>query len=181
MVFQGKMRSFLGVLAIATLLELVAAPLHAELWDVKAGIGLAYGTTFSEADHDGLGARATFDLGLTETLALSVGGGFVHHFIGGGDLYTEADASLGLLYNIDVLEIVPFVAVRLGWLMRSFDSAERESSQGLGLSVSIGFDYLWTDNFTVGMAAEYQGLLTDFSSFPAWVAFTARIGFRLPY
>ena len=52
---------------------------------------------------------------------------------------------------------------------------------GLGMTVAVGFDYLLTENFTLGFAAEYHGMLTDMQAFPAYAAFTGRVGFRLPY
>jgi hypothetical protein len=152
---------------------------HAEPWDLAASLGPAFGSTFRESEQDGLGAEAAFELGLTDTLALSLGTGFAQHFIGSGEGYSLFHATGGILYKLDVLVVVPFAAVRLGYLGRFLDSSE--STQGLALSVGVGFDYLWTEHFTLGFAAEYLGLLTDLSAFPAYTVFIGRIGLRLPH
>lgn len=151
----------------------------AEAWDFKAGLGPLYGTSFSESWKDGLGLSAYLELGLTETLSLTAGGGYSNQFIGVGEAYSLGHAGLGLLYNIDVLVVVPYLALRLGFLYTGPDGGEATS--GLGATVAIGFDYLWTDSFTVGFAAEYHGMLSDWDAFPAFVAFTGRMGLRLEH
>jgi hypothetical protein len=151
----------------------------ADLWDIHAGIGPDYATTFRSYEKDGMGFHAYFDLGLTETLNLSAVGGYNAHFVGGGNEYSIADACLGLSYNLDILVVVPFAAVRLGWIGQQPN--ETNDLHGLGLSVGIGFDYLVTDYFTLGLAAEYLGMITSFDIIPAYVSFVGRIGFRLPY
>ncbi len=78
-----------------------------------------------------------------------------------------------------MLVVVPYLSLRFGWLYQSPDQDPAVS--GLGASIALGFDYLWTDSFTVGFAAEYHGMLTDWDAFPAWVAFTGRMGFRLEH
>lgn len=171
------MRSSTALVAAAGLLFFLGA--RADTFDFKAGIGPVYGTSFTADKKDGLGFSAYLELGLTETLSLTASGGYADQFIGVGEAYSLSHADLGLLYNLDVLVVVPYLALRLGWLYRSPDQGESRS--GLGATVAIGFDYLWTDNFTVGLAAEYHGMLTDYHGFPAYVAFTGRMGFRLEY
>jgi len=157
---------------------LFGSPVFAEAWDIKGGAGVIYGSTFRSYEKDGVGFQAYFDLGLTETLSLTASGGFSSHFVGDGQAYSLANAGAGILYNIDVLVIVPFASVRLGWLYQNFE--EEVATHGLGVSVAVGFDYLVTEYFTVGFAAEYHGMLTDLDVFPAYLACTTRIGFRLP-
>ena len=150
-----------------------------DTYDFKAGIGPVYGTSFTAAKKDGLGFSAYLELGLTETLSLTVGTGYTDQFIGVGEAFSLTHVGLGLLYNIDVLVVVPYLSLRFGWLYKSPD--QDESVSGLGATIALGFDYLWTDSFTVGFAAEYHGMLTDLEAFPAYVAFTGRVGFRLEH
>jgi hypothetical protein len=171
------MKRTLTILPILTGLWLAGPSARAELLDFKAGAGPFYGTTFSKGEKDGLGVAAYLELGLTETLSVMAGGGYANHFIGDGEAYQLAVADVGIQYAIDVLVVVPFLALRLGWLHRAPEDGAGTS--GLGMTFSVGFDYLWTDNFTVGFSAEYHGMLTDFNLFPAYAAFTTRIGFRL--
>jgi hypothetical protein len=148
------------------------------MWDLKAGIGPVYGSEFSRTKQDGLGFQAYCDLGLSDVLSLTAGGGYTGHFVGEGSGYSLSNLGIGLLYNIDVLVVVPFLSLRMGWLQMIPDRGEVLS--GLGVSVAIGFDYLVTETFTLGFAAEYHGMLTDIDAFPAYAAFTGRVGFRLP-
>jgi len=164
---------------LAVLLLLGVPPARADLFDVKAGVGPLYGTSFSAGKKDGLGFSAYLEMGLTETLSLTAGGGYSGQFIGVGQAYGLTHAGVGLLYNIDVLVVVPYLSLRLGWLNLSPDAGESRS--GLGAALAVGFDYLWTDSFTLGFAAEYHGMLSDWDEFPAFVAFTGRVGFRLEH
>ncbi len=103
---------------------LFGSPVFAEAWDIKGGAGVIYGSTFRSYEKDGVGFQAYFDLGLTETLSLTASGGFSSHFVGDGQAYSLANAGAGILYNIDVLVIVPFASVRLGWLYQNFETEE---------------------------------------------------------
>lgn len=166
------------VIPLALLVLLGAGPSQAEQWDFKLGIGPVYGSEFRTNRPDGLGFQAYCDLGLSDVLFLTTGGGYTGHFIGDGTGYSLSNLGIGLLYNIDVLVVVPFLSLRMGWLQKTPDQGEVLS--GLGVSVAIGFDYLITENFTLGFAAEYHGMLTEVDAFPAYAAFTGRVGFRLP-
>ncbi len=166
------------VIPLLLLVLLPAESSRAEMWDFKAGIGPVYGSKFSRAERDGVGFQAYCELGLNDVLSLTAGGGYNEHLVGEGSAYSLTNLGLGLLYNIDVLVVVPFLSLRMGWLHKSPDQGEILS--GLGVSVTVGFDYLLTETFTLGFAAEYHGMLTDLQAFPAYVAFTGRVGFRLP-
>ena len=169
------------VIPLVLLLLLPAGPSGAEMWDFKAGIGPVYGSKFSRAEKDGVGFQAYCELGLNDVLSLTAGGGYTEHFVGEGSAYSLTTLGLGVLYNIDGLVVVHFLSLRMGWLHKSPDRGDQVPSlSGLGLSVAIGFDYLLTETFTLGFAAEYHGMLTDIEAFPAYAAFTGRVGFRLP-
>lgn len=157
---------------------LAGGPSAAEMWDFKAGIGPVYGSEFSRTEKDGLGFQAYCELGLNDVLSLTAGGGYTEHLVGEGSAYSLTNLGVGVVYNIDVLVVVPFLSLRMGWLYKRPDQGE--VLYGLGLSVAVGFDYLLTENFTLGFAAEYHGMLTEIQDFPAYAAFTGRVGFRLP-
>jgi outer membrane protein W len=164
---------------MALIFCLAPRPGNCEAWDFAAGGGAYYGSTFRQDHKDGLGVSVYADLGLTETLSLTFGGAYAKHFIGSGQAYSLAGAGVGIGYKIDTLVVVPFAALRLGWLLTSFE--DESASSGLGVCVTVGFDYLVTESFSVGFAAEYRGMLSDFVSFPAYAAFTTRVGYRLPF
>jgi hypothetical protein len=166
------------VIPLTLTILLGAEPSAAEMWDLKMGAGPVYGSEFRTTKQDGLGFQGYCELGLSDVLSLAAGGGYTGHFIGDGTGYSLSNLGIGLLYNIDVLVVVPFLSLRMGWLQMSPDQGEVLS--GLGVSVAIGFDYLVTETFTLGFAAEYHGLLTDIDAFPAYAAFTGRVGFRIP-
>lgn len=166
------------VVAAILLSWLPSAMARAEPYDLSLGAAFAYGTTLDRSEKDGLGATAYGALGLSDTMSLSLAGSFYEHTIGSGKGFRLFNIGAGLLYNLDVLAIVPFAALRVGYLAR-FDDGLLDG--GLSLSVSVGFDYLVTELFTVGLCAEYLGLLTNFDSFPAHAGFSLRLGIRLPH
>jgi hypothetical protein len=155
-----------------------SANAFSEAWELKAGLGPVFGTTFSSSLKNGLGGQAYLEVGITESLSMVAGAGYIIHFIGSGTGYSFTNLGLGVLYKIDVLVVVPFISAKIGWLDQAFD--RRGSNSGLAASVAIGFDYLWTKYLTIGFAAEYHGLLTDLGAFPGYAAFMGRIGLRLP-
>jgi hypothetical protein len=160
--------------------QLFSPVARAELGDFKAGAGPVYGSTFSPREKDGAGFQTYLELGLSDCWSIVAGGGANFHEIAGGDPYRLYNFGLGISYNLDVLVVVPFVSMKAGWLYRA--NPDRAADSGLGFSVALGFDYLWTENFTVGLAAEYHGLLSDnIPTIPGYAAFTGRVGFRLPY
>ncbi len=151
---------------------------RAEPLDLSLGAAFAYGTTLDRNEKDGLGATVFGALGLTDTMSLSLAGAFYEHTVGSGEGFRVFNIGAGILYNLDVLAIVPFAALRVGYLARFRDGL---IDGGLSLSVSVGFDYLINENLTVGLCAEYLGLLTSFDSFPAHAGFSLRLGIRLPH
>jgi len=172
-------------LAITLLLAalLPGRPANAEAWEIKAGLGPVFGTEFSSQRKDGLGAQAHLDMGLNEFFSLTVGGGYVQHFIGGGQLYYLANAGAGVVVNLDGvmfgvgLAWVPYVSARIGFLHQHIEG--REAVSGLGMSTAVGLDYVFEENYFVGFAFEYQGMLTDLEIFPAYLGITGRVGFRV--
>lgn len=164
--------------SLALVCVAAAVAVHAEAWEVRLGAGPVYGSTFRTNQPDGYGFCAYADLGLTELVSLTAAGGYVHHVIGDGEDYSLSHAGGGVLVNLDVLVVVPYAALRVGWLRRAPDAGEVDA--GLGVAFALGFDYLVTDHFTLGFAAEYHGMLTNLADFPAYVGFTGRLGLRLP-
>ncbi|NMB75152.1 MAG: hypothetical protein GYA21_08480 [Myxococcales bacterium] len=159
---------------------LPATTVRAEPFDLSLGAAFAYGTTLDQNEKDGLGASAYGALGLSDTMSLSLAGAFYEHSLGSGESYRLFNVGAGILYNLDVLAIVPFAALRVGYLARLGDG-DGLLDGGLSLSVSVGFDYLVTEYLTAGLCAEYLGLLTSFDSFPAHAGFSLRLGIRLPH
>jgi hypothetical protein len=159
--------------------QIFSTEARAEFGDFKAGAGPVYGTTFSSQEKDGVGFQGYLELGLSDSWSIVAGGGANFHQIAGGDPYRLYNLGIGASYNLDVLVVVPFVSMKVGWLYR--DKPDQAADVGLGFSLAVGFDYLWSEFFTVGFAAEYHGLLTDLPTIPGYAAFTGRVGFRLPY
>ncbi|MBN2498790.1 MAG: hypothetical protein JXR96_29635 [Deltaproteobacteria bacterium] len=159
---------------------LLASPSSAwaELGDISLNFGPLFGTEFDSQRKDGLGAQLTFDVGLSEFFSFTAGAGYVRHFIGGGEAYQLIHAGAGLVYKLDILIVVPFLSVRLGFLHLAFDE---QSRSGVGFSAAIGVDYLWSESFSAGLSLGYHGMLSDLEGFPSYLAVDARFGFLLPY
>jgi opacity protein-like surface antigen len=168
-------------LLLLTLLTSVSVA-RAEAWELKGGLGPVFGTEFDPDKKQGLGAQAYLDLGLNDFVSLSMGAGYVEHFFGPGLAYSVANAGIGINTNLDVilfgvgLAWVPFASLRLGFLQTDLDG--QPTQQGFGMAIAIGMDYVYSENGSVGLAFEYQGMLSDMDGFPGYLGLTARVGFR---
>ena len=146
-----------------------------ELYEIKTGVGPVFGTEFTETRKAGIGLQGYFEFGLSELFNATFSAGYVQHSLGSGESYGLTHAGLGVSVNLDVLTIVPYLSVRLGFLHQNFSD---RSISGLGMAGSIGGDYLVTDSFTLGLALEYHGLVTDLDGLPSYLAIAVRCGYR---
>lgn len=173
-------RTTSGLLLLILLASVSLA--RAEAWELKGGLGPVFGTEFDPDKKQGLGAQAYLDLGLTDYLSLSMGAGYVLHFFGPGQAYSLANAGIGINANLDVilfgvgLAWIPYASLRFGFLQIDLD--KQPTQQGFGMAIAIGLDYVFSDYASVGLAFEYQGLLSDMDGLPAYLGLTARVGFR---
>ncbi len=164
--------------ALALAAALVVGPglARAEAWELKAGLGPLFGTDFLPEHQDALGGQLYLQLGVSELWSVTAGGGYARHFLGDGLGAHVVHAGLGVAASLDVLVVVPYLELRLGYLRRDVDG--QACAQGLGLVAALGADYLLTDSFTLGLALEYHGMLTDLAAFPAYLAVNLRAGLR---
>jgi hypothetical protein len=167
--------SYLAILMIPAWVG-QATPARAEAWELKLGLGPAFATEFDPLTREGLGGQVYAQLGVSEIFSLTAGAGYLHHFLGSGLSGQVVHVGLGLAASLDVLVVVPYLELRLGYLWQQVENQPR--SQGLGLTIALGADYLWTDRFTAGLALEYHGLLTDFDVLPAYLSVNLRMGLR---
>jgi hypothetical protein len=166
---------YLSPVVMALFVPATLQDLRAETLDIRTGIALSYNTNFSAARKDGMGVHLDGALGITDTLSFSLDGGISNHTIGNGQEYSKFHAACGFSYALDILEIIPTVALHIGWLQERFDF--NTLRQGLAIFVTIGADYLlFNDRWTIGFAAEYGGLVSNFRDFPAQTAFMVRLG-----
>ncbi len=154
----------------------------AEAWEIRLGLAPVFGTEFRSDLKQGLGAQAYFDLGINDYVSIELAGGYVNHFMGQGTAYEIFDIGLGATFNLDVIAFgvglawVPFATVRLGFLQSRADSLVIES--GMGVALALGLDYVFDESFSVGIAFDYKGLVTNFNGLPAYLGISLRLGLR---
>lgn len=143
---------------------------RADVFDIKAGAGPGLQAAFSDQHTPGPGLSIFSELGLSESLSVSLSTAFGIHEKDpeGSELLSFFE--VGALYAIDVVEVVPFAGVKVGWM-----------ASGLGIGVIIGLDYLWTESFFAGFAVEAYEMFEGFSGLPEHASFFIRFGYRWVY
>ncbi len=161
---------------------LLSSQAHSEAWEVRLGLAPVFGTEFRTDLKQGLGGGAYFDLGINDYVSLELAGGYVNHFMGDGAAYSLFHVGAGATFNLDVIAFgvglawIPFATVRLGFIQTQDDDVVLES--GLGVAIALGLDYIFDESFSLGLAFDYHGLLTNFNGLPAYLGISFRLGFR---
>jgi hypothetical protein len=180
-----------------------AGTARAEQREFNLGVQPVYGLTYlDDRAPSGGGGYAHFSYGITDALGIQLLGGLTAHPLPENAADTPTDkllpegrlltwqASLGLVYSLDVVRIVPFFEASIGVLgiMQPApppapgqpSTKAPELSINASVGVGLGADYLITRRLAVGLAVRYHALITDLSRFPLYLTVGPRLVIRFP-
>lgn len=150
-----------------------AAPLAEPVWRLDAELG--YAGYAAQRRYHGMFAGAETAFAFSDFWALRAGYGFGLHR-GKGDAFEVHQASLGVRYQLDVFEYVPWVDLSPGFYAFSGDGGV-EHSPLFGFAAGLGFDRLLDPAWSLGFAARYHQLVGE-DRFPAYLTLSIRLGRR---
>ncbi len=91
-----------------------------------------------------------------------------------GKAFSVHQASLGLRYQLDVFEYVPWLDVSgVGYSSGGTDAREISG----GLAFGLGFDWLMNPNWSLGFVGRYHQVFGN-ERFPAYLTAGLRLGYR---
>lgn len=142
--------------------------------DWKIGLSPGFSDELDGETKSGLGLQAYAQYGLGEYVDLVFTGGWTEHALGNGQAHRITQAQLGFSFNLDVLVVVPFAQLRLGWLSRW--NHEEADDHGVGASLALGADWLATEHFHLGLAFELSSMLSHMDQHPVCLGVNLRLG-----
>lgn len=165
------------LLALASLSSLLAptpaAALDEPVWRLDAELG--YAGYADERRYHGMFAGLETAFAFTDFWAIRGGYGYSLHR-SKGDAFDVHQASLGIRYQLDVFEYVPWVDLSPGFYAFAGEGGV-ESSPLFGFSAGLGFDRLLDPAWSLGFAARYHQLVGE-ERFPAYLTLSIRLGRR---
>lgn len=153
-----------------------AAALDEPVWRLDAELG--YAGYANERRYHGMFAGLETAWAFTDFWALRGGYGYSLHR-SKGDTFDVHQASLGIRYQLDVFEYVPWVDLSPGFYAFVGDGGV-EASPLFGFSAGLGFDRLLDPAWSLGFAARYHQLVGE-DRFPAYLTLSIRLGRRFVF
>lgn len=146
---------------------------------VTPALGYAAVRTSGRTAHGGT-VHLDVDYGLTDSWSLRASG----RYLLASDPVVEpqplqlAGLSVGALFIIDVLKVVPYAGVTVGasWI----HGAEKEHRFNADLGALVGADWLISRQFSVGIELRYALQVPDISRFPWMLSALIRLSWRKP-
>jgi hypothetical protein len=134
----------------------------------NAEIGIAYGLHYSYAITDQFDFVGELGGAVIDLDPIVTPGGLA----GRPSQLWNADA--GVIYKIDVVQVVPyFGALAGGYLMTGGSLPSLQAYPGV--EIAAGADYLLNRHWALGLAVREHLLFTDLSTYPTYLTVTARL------
>ena len=164
---------------LGTRLGLMAtlAPSRALAYEDQVGLAAGLGYSLLASDTTlpmhGVAARVGASLGVGDTFELRLNGAYAFHF--GDEPMHRAALAFEAVYLVDILEVVPFLGLGIGGILSVHERMTGALLRGdFELHAVLGFDWLLSREFSIGLEARPTFLLTALSEDPIWITITAR-------
>ncbi len=175
--------------AVAGLLLPPAA--HAEQRELQLGLQPVYGITYiDQRSPSGGGGNLQLSYGITDAVAIQLHGGVTAHplaedkdrMLAAGLLLTW-QASVGVMYALDIVRVVPYFEASVGILgVTTLPAAKATAGGGTALNagaeIGLGADYMLNRRWAVGVALRYHAFLTDLGRIPLYLTVGPRVVLR---
>ena len=164
-----------------------SSPAAAEQRELQLGLQPVYGITYiDKRSPSGGGGNLQLSYGITDAVGLQLNGGLTAHpldedkdnMLPGGLLLTW-NASLGVVYALDIVRIVPYFEASIGVLgVTTRTAAGVTTSLNAGAEIGLGGDYMLNRRWAVGVALRYHAFLTDLGRIPLYLTVGPRVVLR---
>ena len=162
----------------SSLLILSAVNSAAEEREIQITFGPAYASLPAiEEGVAGFGGGLQVTYKFNEFWLASVGGVYSYH------LPFEEDSQINLfsaymevIYNIDVIDVIPFAC--LGATVHVSDKdlfSDNSSPLAFGIKGGLGFDYRRSKNWSIGIELNYHAFIPDITVYPVFITALIRI------
>lgn len=170
-------RYFGAVVAGLACAWIAASPSPARAYEEMLGLsfGAGYGAVTSDAQlpHHAVVAHAGVGVGLGDTFELR--GLVAYGFHPGDEPLHRASLAAEIVYVVDILEVVPFFGVGAGGFLNIRERLGEASLSGtFELHAVVGFDWLLSREWSIGLEVRPWFLLTSLDSDPMWLTVSAR-------
>ena len=183
------------MLAWAAWLWLGLPAAHAEQRELQLGLQPVYGITYiDQRSPSGGGGNLQLSYGITDAVAIQLHGGLTAHplaedmekMLPAGLLMTW-HASVGVMYALDIVRVVPYFEASVGLLgvtrlaaagAAAGTAAGTGTSLNAGAEIGLGADYMLSRRWAVGVALRYHAFLTDLGRIPLYLTVGPRVVLR---
>lgn len=159
----------------------------AEQRELQLGLQPVYGLTYiDKRTPSGGGGNLQLSYGITDAVGIQLHGGLTDHplaedkeeMLAAGTLLTW-HASLGIVYALDIVRIVPFFEASIGLLgVTTMVNGAAKTSLNAGAELGLGADYMLNRRWAVGVAVRYHAFLTDLGRIPLYLTVGPRVVLR---
>lgn len=159
----------------------------AEQRELQLGLQPVYGITYiDKRTPSGGGGNLQLSYGITDAVGIQLHGGITDHplsedkddMLAAGTLLTW-HASLGVVYSLDIVRIVPYFEASIGLLgVTTMVNGMTKTSLNAGAELGLGGDYMLNRRWAVGVAVRYHAFLTDLGRIPLYLTVGPRVLLR---
>ncbi len=150
---------------------------YAQLW---SGLALANANGVTDNGQWGPGAQLGARVGITDFWSITGGVEGSYHFAETEDDIPSSEV-LGLFggfrYNLDIFQYVPYLGLSIENFILAPPDAPGESRAGVGAKLSVGVDWRYSREWSLGGMIELHAPLTDPGDFPIY----STLGVNLAY
>lgn len=161
---------------MALLASIAALPASARAYEDRAALSLeaGYGVIASSAPLPNHGVVAGFGVGfgLSDVWELRVDAAYAYH----PESLHRARGSAELIYVIDILDVVPYVGLGVGFFLSADPLVVRPDFEAHAV---LGFDVLLDREWTVGLAVRPILLPTSIEYDPFYLTITGRVSYLI--
>lgn len=168
----------LPFLCVALLWHRPMARAGEQEWVVAPSVGYAVLRSDGHDRHGGI-LYLDVDYGLTDSWSLRGNGHYSPHAVHDPEtgVLHAGGFGFGVLYTVDVLKVVPYLALTVGPVITDGTGEDKLRVNGQA-QAGIGLDYLVSRDFSVGLELRAHVVFPDIKRFPLFLGVAVRLAWR---